>query len=196
MLDSHCHLDRYADPLAVAHEAERQGTFVIAVTNLPSHFAAGVPHTRALKTVRLALGLHPLAVADHEKELPLFIELLAQTSFVGEVGLDFSREGMATKEQQVRSFRTVAEHVSRAGKIVSIHSRGAESTVVAILEEFGLQTAIFHWYSGTLSTLKSAVAAGYYFLSILPWFSRPRARKLSDAFRGSRCLLKPMGRMC
>src|SRR4051794_29887295 len=134
MLDSHCHLDRYPDPFAVAREAERRDTFVVAVTNLPSHFALGLPHARNLKRVRLALGLHPLAVAEHEKELPRFAELLAQTSFVGEVGLDFSREGRSTKEQQTRSFRAVVEHVSRAPKIVSLHSRGAEPVVLAIVQ--------------------------------------------------------------
>jgi TatD DNase family protein len=163
MLDSHCHLDRYRDPLAIAREAESRDTFVIAVTNLPSHFATGLPHARSFRRVRLALGLHPLAVADHEQEIPRFTELLSQTSFVGEVGLDFSREGESTKDQQLRSFRLVAEHVSRTPKIVSLHSRGAESTVLAILQEYRIRTAIFHWYSGTLSTLKAAVAAGHYF---------------------------------
>lgn len=163
MLDSHCHLDRYPDPLAVAREAERRGTFIIAVTNLPSHFSAGVPHTRSLKKVRLALGLHPLAAADHDNELSRFTELLPQTSFVGEVGLDFSHQGMSTQEQQIRSFRVVAEHVSRTPKIVSLHSRGAEPTVLAILQEYRIRTAIFHWYSGTLSTLRLAAAAGHYF---------------------------------
>jgi len=163
MLDSHCHLDRYSDPPAIAREAEQRDTFIVAVTNLPSHFAIGLPHARAFKRVRLALGLHPLAVADHEKELPRFAELLPQTSFVGEVGLDFSREGQSSKEQQIRSFRFVAEHVCRTPKIVSLHSRGAEATVLDILQEYGIRTAIFHWYSGTLGTLRSAVAGGHYF---------------------------------
>jgi len=70
VLDSHCHLDRYPDPAAIGREAESKNAFVIAMTNLPSHFIMGLPHARQLKRVRLALGLHPLAVDNHEKELP------------------------------------------------------------------------------------------------------------------------------
>jgi TatD DNase family protein len=167
MLDSHCHLDRYEDPVAVAREADARNTFVVAVTNLPSHFAAGLSHTRSLKRVRLALGLHPLAVADHEKELPLFAELISKTSFVGEVGLDFSRAGKATMEQQVRSFRVVARHLACTPKVVSLHSRGAESAVLDILREHGIRGTVFHWYSGPLRTLEEIVEAGHS-LSINP----------------------------
>src|SRR5215207_5842038 len=104
MLDSHCHLDRYEDAPAVAAEAARRGVFTIAVTNLPSHFRAGVPHVRRFAKVRLALGLHPLAAAEHAGELSDFEALFTTTSFVGEVGLDYSREGWATRQRQLETF--------------------------------------------------------------------------------------------
>ena len=139
MIDSHCHLDRYDDARSVAEEAERKGVFTIAVTNLPSHFRAGLPHVRRWPKVRLALGLHPLAAADHSRELADFETYFATTSFIGEVGLDFSREGRGTKRRQLDSFRFVARLLSEAPKVVSLHSRGAEEDVLTVLSQSGVQ---------------------------------------------------------
>jgi TatD DNase family protein len=163
MLDSHCHLDRYKDPLAIARQASQQGVFVIAVTNLPSHFATGLPHVRAMSRVRLALGLHPLAAKDHTKEREQFTDLLPQTSFVGEVGLDFSREGRGTEDIQLESFSLVARSLASTPKFATLHSRSAERETLAVLKQHNVLAVVFHWYSGPLSILDDALAAGHYF---------------------------------
>jgi TatD DNase family protein len=161
VLDSHCHLDRYGDARSVAEEAARKGVFTIAVTNLPSHFRAGLPHARKLPKVRLALGLHPLAAAEHSGELADFEAYFPTTSFIGEVGLDYSREGRDTKQRQMESFRFVARLLGVTPKVVSLHSRGAEEDVLTVLDQFGVKRAIFHWYSGTLKTLDHVINAGH-----------------------------------
>src|SRR6267154_3791331 len=98
MLDAHCHLDLYPDPSRTALDAESKGVFVVCVTNLPSAFLAARPHIHQFKKVRLALGLHPLNAELHsDEELSRFGELVDETSFIGEIGLDFSREGYATR---------------------------------------------------------------------------------------------------
>jgi TatD DNase family protein len=167
MLDSHCHLDRYRNARQVAEEAARRGVFTIAVTNLPSHFRAGLPHVRQLAKVRLALGLHPLAAPEHAGELSDFEAYFTTTSFIGEVGLDFSKAGRDTKQQQLQSFRLVARLIADAPKVVSLHSRGAEEDVLSVLDQFRVKRAIFHWYSGSLKTLGEVTAAGH-LLSINP----------------------------
>ena len=190
MLDSHCHLDRYRDPQGVAAEATRKGVFTIAVTNLPSHFRAGTLHVRRLARVRLALGLHPLAAAEHGREMSDFKAYFTATSFVGEVGLDYSRNGLGSKQRQVESFRVIAQLLGASPKVVSLHSRGAEEDVLSILDQHGVKCAIFHWYSGTLKTLEQVVRAGH-LLSINPAMTRsakgreiiariPRAQALSE----------------
>lgn len=163
MLDSHCHLDRYPNPVQVASSAADRGVFTIAVTNLPSHFRSGLSHVRNLPRIRLGLGLHPLAAVEHTNELVLFQELLHLTSFVGEVGLDFSREGKDTRKTQLASFRAVAESVSCVPKVVSLHSRGAEAAVLDTLIEFKVPIAVFHWYSGPISVLNEAISRGHFF---------------------------------
>jgi TatD DNase family protein len=163
ILDSHCHLDRYSNPLQVAAEAANRGVFTIAVTNLPSHFRIGLSHVRNHPRIRLGLGLHPLAANEHARELDLFKESLNLTSFVGEVGLDFSQEGKDTREIQLASFRTIARLLAKAPKVVSLHSRSAESAVLDILIEFKAPIAIFHWYSGPPGLLDEAISQGHYF---------------------------------
>jgi TatD DNase family protein len=166
-LDCHCHLDQYKDPKAITTEAVKREVFIIAMTNLPSHFKTGLQHTRNLPGVRLALGLHPLATANYTNERKLFSELLGQTSYIGEVGLDFSREGKDTRDLQLTNFRFIIDSVAKERKVISLHSRGAESTVIDILTEFKIPVAIFHWYTGSLSLLDEAISRGN-FLSINP----------------------------
>jgi len=140
---------------------------VVAMTNLPAHFKTGLAYVRHWPHVRLALGLHPLASEDHEREILEFEPCLSQSSFVGEIGLDFSKQGKASAERQLHSFRHVARLLARAPKFVSLHSRGAEREVLEILTENGVKCAVFHWYSGPVTVLDSLLQAGHS-LSVSP----------------------------
>jgi TatD DNase family protein len=172
MLDAHCHLDLYPDPSRTALNAQSAGVFVVCVTNLPSAFLAARPHVRQFKQVRLALGLHPLSAELHtDQELGQFQKLLSETSFIGEVGLDFSRVGSKTKDRQLKSFQFVLRSLKRKPKFITIHSRQAEGAVLDLLQQEYPHPVVFHWYSGTLKMLERAVAGGHYF-SINPGMAR------------------------
>jgi TatD DNase family protein len=165
MIDTHCHIDLYQNPLDVLFECRDAGITVIGMTNLPSHFELGYPHILPFRKVRLALGMHPLCAESHKKEFPLFIKNLHKTSYIGEIGLDFSREGYATKEIQLDSFQRILKEVSGKNKILSLHSRRAEKEVLELLIQNKIENAIFHWYSGPLTLVDKIVQAGY-FLSV------------------------------
>ena len=167
MLDSHCHLDRYDNAQEVAAQSAGRGVFTIAVTNLPSHFRQGLPYARQLPKLRLALGLHPLAASQHEAEIGEFERCFPLTSFIGEVGLDFSPEGKATKDRQLESFYRVAQLVSSSPKFVSVHSRRAETELLDILTSHNVTGVVFHWYSGSLSVLERLISEGH-LLSVNP----------------------------
>ena len=163
IIDTHCHVDLYQNPLAIAKECERLKITTICMTNLPSHFEAGYPHLRGFTWVKLALGFHPLMVEQYNRELPAFKKSLHKTNFIGEIGLDFSREGKATKDLQIKCLRFVLQAISDRPRFVSLHSRAAESTVLELLEEFNVRRAVFHWYSGSLANLDRAIKQGHYF---------------------------------
>lgn len=163
LLDSHCHFDMFETPLQVIKECERQKIITIGMTNLPSHFEMGLPHIKNFKYIRMALGLHPLLAQKHHGELLRFKNNIEKTSYIGEIGLDFSKEGIQTKEIQIRSFEFVLETIKTKNKIVSLHSRRAEKEVLELLRKHRIENVIFHWYSGGLTVLRKIIESGYYF---------------------------------
>ncbi|MDR6564224.1 MULTISPECIES: Qat anti-phage system TatD family nuclease QatD [unclassified Arcicella] len=163
IIDTHCHIDLYDNPEKILSECERIGISVIAMTNLPSHFEVGYPFLRMAKKTRISLGLHPLLAENHKSEFNSFLRNLDKTSYIGEVGLDFSREGIRTKEIQIDSFEKVLQNVSNKKKILSIHSRRAEKEVLELLVKYKISNAVFHWYSGPIHLINKIIDAGYYF---------------------------------
>lgn len=163
MIDTHCHIDLYDNPLQLAEECERLGITTIGMTNLPSHFEMGYKHLLSFTKVRLALGMHPLYAESHAKEFSGFIRNVSKTSYIGEIGLDFSKEGIATKDIQTETFKRILLELKGRKKILSLHSRKAEKEVLYYLIDSGMQAAIFHWYSGPLGLIKEIIKAGYYF---------------------------------
>lgn len=162
MIDTHCHFDMMPQPEAYIRQRELAGDIVIGMTNLPSHFRMGQPHLRGYKHIRLALGMHPLLAAESKKEIPLFKRLVDQTSYIGEIGLDFSKDGYTTKDEQIAVLRELLSAI-RGKKIVSVHSRKAEKELLALLCEYEIENVVFHWYSGPVDLIPDILAQGYYF---------------------------------
>ena len=163
IIDTHCHFDMMSQPEAYIRQKEQAGDIVIGMTNLPSHFEMGLPHVKGYKHIRLALGLHPLLASENKNELPLFNSLLDQTSYIGEIGLDFSKEGLPTKDDQVSILRKILEKLENKKKIISVHSRKAEKELFDLLCEYNINNVIFHWYSGPIDLIPSIISKGYYF---------------------------------
>lgn len=163
IIDTHCHFDMMPNPEGYISAKEKAGDIVIGMTNLPSHFKMGQSHLIGYKHIRLALGLHPLLAAENKKELTLFKRLVDQTSYIGEIGLDFSREGIATKNEQISVLREVLATIKGKKKIVSVHSRNAEKELLDMLCEFEIKNVIFHWYSGPVDLIPSIIERGFYF---------------------------------
>ncbi len=163
IIDTHCHFDMMPNPEAYISAKEKVGDIVIGMTNLPSHFKMGFPHVKRYKHIRLALGLHPLLASENKNELPLFNCLLDQTSYIGEIGLDFSKEGLSTKEDQISTLRKLLEKLEGRKKIISVHSRKAEKELFDLLCEYNINNVIFHWYSGPIDLIPSIISKGYYF---------------------------------
>jgi TatD DNase family protein len=187
MIDTHCHIDLYPDPIKIAKESERLGIVTIGMTNLPSHFEMGYPHLAGFRKVRLALGMHPLHAEAHIDEFNKFKKNIDKTSYIGEIGLDFSREGYATKELQLETFRKILLALTGKKKLLSLHSRRAEKVVLDELVKNKIASAIFHWYSGPPGLIEEIAGHGYYF-SVNP------AMILSD--NGKKIIARiPKGRM-
>jgi len=163
MIDTHCHIDLYPKPMTILDECEKAGFPILSMTNLPSHFEKGYPFFQNKVKVRQAIGMHPLYAEQHKNEFPKFLKNLSRTSYIGEVGLDFSQEGISTKELQVETFEKILNAIANQKKILSIHSRRAEREVLELLKKYQIENAIFHWYSGSLNVVNEITQSGYYF---------------------------------
>jgi len=96
IVDTHCHIDLFDDPIATASAYKSAQTGCVMATMLPSHYQAGLPHLKPFKTIWPALGMHPLRVHECKNEIKMFVDLASSSDYIGEIGLDFSTEGKET----------------------------------------------------------------------------------------------------
>ena len=159
-VDTHCHVDLYPDPAAIMREAEQESVGIVAVTNTPSVFEPMVRLAAGFKNVAVALGLHPELAAERGVEVQLIPGLIGGTRYVGEIGLDGTRGSPpATGSQQSVLRSIIAEVVAHGPTVMTVHSRrAARETLDALKDVRG--SVVLHWFTGTQSQAREAVARG------------------------------------
>ena len=162
MLDAHCHIDLYNDPLQIAVESEQQRIFTLAVTRLPSHFAEACEYLTNFRYVRPGLGFHPLLASEYPEEISQFERLVHAARYIGEIGLDFTVRDAEKKRQQVELLDHILTLTRNDDQVFSLHSRWAESQVLDLLLRHECRKCVFHWYCGSIKTLHKIIDAGYY----------------------------------
>ena len=145
-VDTHCHLDLYPDPLKTLDEAPE--TVVVVATELPSRVPApGRPLPwRQAGTRRTRPSIHCERRTASALQVGQLVRQLANTEYVGEVGLDFSSHGKDTKTAQLRVFDRLLAQPSLRNKVMTVHSRGAEAVVIraAAIGRRGRHPALVH----------------------------------------------------
>lgn len=164
LIDTHCHINFFKNAGDIALECEKRKVHVVYVTTLPSHFDESFKYVQSLKYIHPSLGFHCLE-SDYnlEKEKKLFLKHVNNTKFIGEVGLDFSKRAIKSKDEQIELFEFVLKSINIEESILNIHSSSAEDEVFKILVQHNAKKAIFHWYSGKIGTLNKILDYGYYF---------------------------------
>jgi TatD DNase family protein len=165
MIDFHAHLDLYSDPHSIVKECNARGIYVLSVTTTPSAWEGTSALTTSSARIRTALGLHPQVAHQRKGELDVFNTYLAETKYIGEIGLDGSPEYKVHWDDQLLVF----DHILHAcacvgGRIMSIHSRRATQTVLEKLEasrDSGVP--VLHWFSGSKSDLDRAITLNCWF---------------------------------
>ena len=173
--DAHVHANLMDSPLNVArssNEAEL-GLFTCGVT--PHDYLELVPQLTQ-DNIRVGLGAHPWYISDGrvtEKDIELLLELMGETPYLGEIGLDFSFrycvDGL--QELQVKTFTKIcarAAELSRSSqpRVLSMHTVRSVDAVLEILEQTGAAQAcipIIHWFSGSSDELQRAIKLGCWF---------------------------------
>lgn len=180
MIDFHCHLDLFPDPVGAVAAAREADLYVLSVTTTPKAFIQTAKLASGCKKIRTALGLHPEIAHERKSELPLFDRLISETRYVGEVGLDGSRDYTDHFDDQKVVFDHILSTCTKAGgRILSIHSRNAATKVLDALERHpGCGLAVLHWFSGTPSQLQRATEMGCWFSVGTPMVKSAKGREL------------------
>jgi TatD DNase family protein len=143
--------------------AEEAGVAIVAVTEGPDEYRRLRTRLGRRDHVEVALGLHPLHAASFgPNDLARFFRFVPHAGWIGEVGLDYSRAGLATAKAQRRVFDVVLTEAQPGRHPLTVHSRGAEKDVIQSLADAALP-AVLHWYTGPLNIIDDALQAGLYF---------------------------------
>lgn len=162
-IDFHVHIDYYENYRDIYNYYDKQQVYALFVTNFPEVYRKSKNTFPDSKYVKLALGYHPEMIDIKPFNKKEFDQLVSKTKYIGEVGLDFSARANKFRSRQIEIFSYICEKSSKEEKIMSIHSRKAEETVLEILKEYNIKYAVFHWYTGSIEILNEALKLGYYF---------------------------------
>ena len=193
MIDVHCHIDQFKKPFEIAQRAEREKIITIGVTSLPEHFELGYSHLTSFKRVRLALGYHPMLVGKKTFDENLFRSLAAKTSYIGEIGLDFSEKDTSIRQSQIDILDKIFKIVNDRPRFISLHSRKAEKILFDALINHKIKKAVFHWYSGPLNLIDNIVSAGHFFSINPAMINSKNGKKIIERIPADRILTESDG---
>lgn len=167
LYDTHCHLDLMENMFDIIREMHNTKIGIFAVGTTPKAYATEVKFCKDVPTIHVGLGMHPQLLSSGYDDMATFESLVGTTRYIGEVGLDFNKDYITTKEMQIETFGKIIKLCEQYGnKIVSIHSLMSAGTAIDILKRNMLtnsNTYIFHWFTGSSLQLKKAIELGCYF---------------------------------
>lgn len=165
--DAHCHMDLMENMQEFINEIKSSNVSIFAVGTTPKAYERELQFCRSTQNVYVGLGMHPQLISSGYDDWNLFADLIEKSHYIGEVGLDFSKEYVYTKELQIKRFGDIIKLCEKYGdKVISIHALKSANTVIDILNMYKRQKSnryIFHWFTGTIPQLEKAIELGCYF---------------------------------
>jgi TatD DNase family protein len=168
IIDTHAHLDEYRGLETIIAAAKTSGLVAI--------IAVGSDTTSNIQVINIAdaypgfvfpaLGLHPwninMTTLDHDLE---FINNHASKAIaIGEIGLDYHKKVLTVnnKDTQKQVLSELLKIAVKYKKTVLLHSRYAWKDCFVSVNLAGIESAVFHWYTGPSSVLSDILTHGYY----------------------------------
>ena len=170
--DAHLHANLMDSPLNVARSSYDAGLGFFTCGVTPQDYLELAPQLTQ-DNIRVGLGAHPWYISDErvtQKDIDLLLELMEQTPYLGEIGLDFSSrycvDGL--QDLQVRAFTQICKRAAELSqdskpRVLSMHTVRSVDAVLDILEQTGAAQAcvpIIHWFSGSSEELQRAIKIG------------------------------------
>ncbi len=176
LIDTHAHLDELENLDLALEGAKENG--IIAIVAVGSGYQSNVKileiSQRYRSFVYPALGLHPwqlanLGASQFDDNLQFIEQNIAAAVAIGEIGLDYDKRVVkaASKELQKDVLRHLLDLAKKYAKPAIIHSRYAWRDSFQLVQDAGVDKAVFHWFTGFSSVLRDIITAGY-FVSATP----------------------------
>jgi TatD DNase family protein len=183
LIDAHAHLDHYDDTQLpqVLTEIEHYRVLTLSVAMDPASYARACGVAEQSAWIIPAFGIHPWKAPDYIDELATLQPLIDESPMLGEIGLDYHWvEDPAAFPAQRTILRFFLQAAREQGKIVNLHTKGAEAEVLELLEEYAIERAIVHWYSGPLDIALKLAARGVWFTIGVEIESSPLVQALAE----------------
>ncbi len=180
IIDSHCHLDfpkfnrDREETILRAREAGVVGMVNSGISLKGNRISLELAEKN--EDIYVALGLSPdIGRGGEDKEINAILAQIEENAGkavgIGEAGLDFQDcKTKEEREKQTAAFKKVIELAKDLDKPLIVHARQAEAEVLKLVK--GVDTVIYHCYSGPVETMREIVDMGYYIsLATLVCFS-------------------------
>lgn len=180
IIDSHCHLDfpkfnpDREETILRARKAGVIGMINSGISLKGNRISLELAEKN--EDIHATLGLSPdIGREGSDKDIDAIIAQIEANAGnavgIGETGLDFQDcKTNEERERQTASFKKVIEIAKNLDKPLVVHARLAEADVLKLVK--GMDTVVYHCYSGSLETMQEIVDAGYYIsLATLVCFS-------------------------
>ena len=155
-LDTHAHVD----PSIGRDELVALRAVVFACTRSLSEFEEA--QNRNDPVTVWGVGVHPaLPSAVDGFSRAEFESAIGRTPLVGEVGMDAKSPVPRSRQRDVLD--AILTVLADEQRIVSVHSAGATSSILDLLEHRGASGVILHWWRGDQRETARAVELGCYF---------------------------------
>ncbi|MFW9933405.1 MAG: TatD family hydrolase [Candidatus Thorarchaeota archaeon] len=171
-MDTHCHLEMYANNTEQAlSDLKKNAIVAISLSNgIPSYERTLDIATRC-EMVIPGFGIHPHNAPEVMDHLDVIREYAYKCIVLGEIGLDhFFAKDSSTYPLQEELLKVFLEVAEKNDAILSIHSRGADLKVAAILDSFHLSRVVIHGFDQGMEVANQLTDRGIY-LSFGPLIS-------------------------
>lgn len=190
-IDSHIHLGDFSYIEDIIRNIQKNNQYALCVTNTPEQFE--YLYKKGLhqnKRIKIALGYNPQEIVNRKFNALQFMKSYRYTNYIGEVGLDYSKEYLRYREQQKQVFTYICSMAGRDRKILSIHSRNAEYDILEIVKKQKVNNYIMHWYTGSFELVKEFISTGGYFSINNRMIKSKKIINLLDTIPSSRILVE------
>ncbi len=217
--DAHAHMSFAPDVASFASWFTERFAGAFSTTVSPADYRFAQQALASFPKIKVGVGAHPWWVAQgkiSDEDKALLPDLVASARYVGEVGLDFGKNGLVksvfatdeqTKQAQIEVLRTIFAAAKKspapsviegAGetkdrRVFSFHAVRGADVIMDMLEEYELledNTIIFHWFSGSSAQLKRARDLGCFFSVNAFMLQTKRGREYAKAIPLDRLLIE------